>query len=205
MSKIMRLLLFAVISLATTGCLHLVEEMNIQQDGSGSYTYRMELKDETGSDLYSNMYDSFYVALVNKYKQLNGVSNVVYEKSAPNIYAVKLDFKDVNALNAVVNIDSTTVSEKNLFSWSKGVFSRNEGGLPMIDALLSDDDNKDLFKMYLKDLHYSLLIHLPGKVKSMTNHQALLSDKDRTVSANYSMQDLLDKAKLLTNQIKYKY
>ncbi len=218
MKRIIRLLFFVALSFTATGCLDMVEEISLNNDGSGTYVYSMDVSklveqlkplaslDSTGqmmNNLYKN-FDSTYTSYVQKYEGINGVSNVRYDKSTADVYKITLDFTNVDVLNTVVDITKGEEVETGLYTWSKGRFNRKDGGVAISDELLGDDENKEMAELYLKDMTYSLILHFPGKVKSVSNKNAVLSDNDRTVKASYSMSEIRDKNKSLQNEIKYK-
>ena len=76
MKRIIRLLFFVALSFTATGCLDMVEEISLNNDGSGTYVYSMDVSklveqlkplaslDSTGqmmNNLYKN-FDSTYTS-----------------------------------------------------------------------------------------------------------------------------------------------
>ncbi len=218
MKRIIRLLFFVALSFTATGCLDMVEEISLNDDGSGTYVYSMDVSklveqmkplanfDSTGQMMndMNKSFDSIYTSYTQKYEGIAGVTNVRYDKSTTDLYKITLDFKDIDVLNAVVDINKTEESEKNLYSWSKGRFNRKDGGISISDELLGGEDNIEMANQFLADMKYSLIYHFPGAVKSMSNKLAELSDNDQTVKATYTMIELRDKTKSIANQLKYK-
>lgn len=139
MKKIIRILLFAVLGFTATGCLDIIEEINLNKDGSGTYITAYDITkladtygtlDSTGQSIKDTKktLDSTFEVLKNKIASLNGVSAAYLDKSEKNVTKLRLNFTNINVLNKVLDQDKQDAGEKNLYSQSKGKLARKDGG-----------------------------------------------------------------------------
>ena len=56
---------------------------------------------------------------------------------------------------------------------------------------------------FLADMKYRIIYHLPAAVKKMTNEDATLSNDKKTVTLEVTVEDVKEKRKTLSNEIKY--
>jgi hypothetical protein len=218
MKKFMNVLLFAASVFTMTACFDITEDITINKDGSGVYFCTTDASklseqlgmlaamDTTGQLIPKLKYslDSSFSANFKKYASIKGVSNIKVDTSTAYVYKVTLNFADVNALNAVNNVDKKEDSQKNLFSWSKGTFARKESGIGAAgDMGMEDEQQKDMAKSVLKDMKYTIIFRLPSKVSGMTNKEAKLSTDKKTVTIEGSLLDVMDKKMSLGNEVKY--
>ena len=149
--------------------------------------------------------DSTFEVLKNKIISINGVSAAYLDKSEKNVIKLRLNFTDINVLNKVLDQDKEDVGEKNLYSQSKGKLTRKEGG---INSLIGDigghgEEDKSMMSPFLADMKYRIIYHLPAAVKKMTNEDATLSNDKKTVTLEVTVEDVKEKRKTLSNEIKY--
>lgn len=216
MKKIIRILIFAAISFTATGCLDIIEEVILNKDGSGTYVSSFDITkladtysivDSTGQMMKGTKktLDSTFEVLKNKIISINGVSAAYLDKSEKNVIKLRLNFTDINVLNKVLDQDKEDVGEKNLYSQSKGKLTRKEGG---INSLIGDigghgEEDKSMMSPFLADMKYRIIYHLPAAVKKMTNEDATLSNDKKTVTLEVTVEDVKEKRKTLSNEIKY--
>jgi hypothetical protein len=218
MKKFINVLLFAASVFTMTACFDITEDITINKDGSGIYycttdasklSEQLEMlaaMDTTGQLIPKLKYslDSSFGANFKKYASIKGVSNIKVDTSKAYVYKVTLNFADVNALNAVNNVDKKDDSQKNLFSWSKGKFARKESGIGAAgDMGMEDEQQKEMAKSVLKDMKYTVIFRLPSKVSSMTSKEAKLSADKKTVTIEGSLLDVIEKKMSLGNEVKY--
>lgn len=216
MKKIIRILIFAAISFTATGCLDIIEEVILNKDGSGTYVSSFDITkladtysivDSTGQMMKGTKktLDSTFEVLKNKIISINGVSAAYLDKSEKNVIKLRLNFTDINVLNKVLDQDKEDVGEKNLYSQSKGKLTRKEGG---INSLIGDigghgEEDKSMMSPFLADMKYRIIYHLPAAIKKMTNEDATLSNDKKTVTLEVTVEDVKEKRKTLSNEIKY--
>ena len=218
MKKIINALLIAASVFTMTACFDITEELTVNKDGSGTYTnvtdasklseqlQMLAAMDTTGQLIPKMKFtlDSSFNENFKKYATLKGVSKINVDTSKAYIYKVTLDFTDIDALNAVMNVDKKEAAQKNLYSWSKGKLTRKDSGIGGMGEMdMEDDQQKEMAKSMLKDMKYSIIYHLPKKVSGMTNKEAKLSSDKKTVTLECSLLDIIDKKVSLSNEVKY--
>jgi hypothetical protein len=219
MKKMFRYLLLAV-TLTTTlsSCFEITEEVTVNKDGSGTYTSIMDATklseqmqmlaafDTTGEMVTKLKYslDSTFTETYKKYATVKGISKVVADTSKPYIYKVTMAFKDVDALNQAVNMDKKDDGIKNLYTWKKGQLTRKDFALNLDDMKMEDESQKEMAKSMLEGMKYTIIMTLPGNVKSCSNKEAKISDDKKKVTLACNLLDVMDKKVSLGNDITYK-
>jgi hypothetical protein len=217
MRKIINALLFAASIFTMTACFDITEDITINKDGSGTYISTTDASklteqlsmlaamDTTGALMPKLKYslDSSFSANFGQYASIKGVSNVKIDTSKEFTYKVTLDFKNIETLNAVINVDKKEEGQKNLYAWSKGKLTRKDSGAGMGDMAMEDEQQKEMAKSMLKDMKYKIIYRLPKKVSGMTNKTATLSSDKKTVTLECSLLDIMDKKLSLGNEVKY--
>ena len=217
MKKIINALLFAASVFTMTACFDITEDITLNKDGSGTYVSTTDASklteqlsmlaamDTTGELMPKLKYslDSSFSANFGQYAAIKGVSNVKIDTSKEYTYKVTLDFKNIETLNAVINVDKKEDTQKNLYAWSKGKLTRKDSGVGMGDMAMEDEQQKEMAKSMLKDMKYKIVYHLPKKVSGMTNKKAILSSDKKTVTLEGSLLDIMDKKLSLGNEVKY--
>lgn len=219
MKKMFRYLLFAVTIMTTmSACFEITEEVTVNKDGSGKYTSIIDATklseqmqmlaafDSTGEMVPKLKYslDSTFAETFKKYETVKGISKVVMDSSKPYVYKVTMDFTNVNALNEAVNLDKKDESMKNLYSWKKGQLIRKDFALNLDDMKMEDESQKEMAKSMLDGMKYTIIMNMPGKIKSISNKEAKISDDKKTVTLACSLLDVMDKKVNLGNEVSYK-
>ena len=214
MKKIIRILLFAILGFTATGCLDIIEEINLNKDGSGTYITAYDITkladtygtlDSTGQSIKDTKktLDSTFEVLKNKIASLNGVSAAYLDKSEKNVTKLRLNFTNINVLNKVLDQDKQDAGEKNLYSQSKGKLTRKDGGISSLMGGDEEEEQNEMMSPFLAEMKYRIIYHLPAAVKKMTNEDATLSNDKKTVTLEVSLEDVKEKRKALSNEIKY--
>jgi hypothetical protein len=217
MTKIINALLFAASIFAMTACFDITEDVTLNKNGSGTYvntTNASKLSEQLGmlaamdtsGELIPKMkhtLDSTFAATFGKYAAIKGISNVKVDTSKEYVYKVSVDFANMDALNAVINVDKKDDSQKNLYAWTKGKLTRKESGVGMGEMGMEDEQQKELAKSMLKDMTYKIIFRFPKKVSNFSNKEAKLSDDKKTVTLESNLLDIMDKKKSLSNEVKY--
>jgi hypothetical protein len=148
--------------------------------------------------------DSSFNENFKQYATLKGVSKIKVDTATAYVYKVTLDFANIDALNAVINVDKKDAAQKNLYAWSKGKLTRKDSGIGGMGEMdMEDEQQKEMAKSMLKDMKYKIVYHLPKKVSSVANKDAKLSDDKKTVTLECSLLDIMDKKVALSNEVKY--
>lgn len=204
MKKLFTILLVLVVSFGTSSCMNLIEKIFFNADGSGSYSFTMDmselksLAEMSGEELSSadlkeeiNFDDN---ETVRKLTSIDGISEVSTKFDDDNFsMTVRFDFNNINALNAGMStyFADSTKSEIEMFEFfdiNKKKISRIDTN-PMLDAFLSglneqgedEQANIDMMKMMLSDLSFTSEIATAKKIKSFSN-KAYKSKDDKSIS-----------------------
>lgn len=219
MKKIFGFLLL-LSSLTLTGCLEILEELTVKKDGSGNFVYRVDAAkmmeqmasfaamDTTGEMIpkMKHTLDSTFMSQWGKYKDIKGISNIKIDTSEEYIYKVSFDFANFEALNAARNLEQKPENH-NAYVFEKGKVIRknNIGDLPA--NLGGDDGNEEsnaMAKQMLAEMKYTIIFHLPNKVKETTNKAAKISDDKSTVTLETNLGDVIEKKTEFGMEVTYK-
>ncbi len=217
MKKFFNLLLLAATLISMSACFDITEEVTVNKDGSGKYVSTIDASklseqmkmlaafDTTGEMIPKLKYslDSTFAETYKKYGTIKGISNVKIDTAKDYIYKVSMDFKDVDALNEVINSDKKTEETKNIYAWKKGIFSRKDFALNLDDMKMEDESQKEMAKSMLEGMKYTIIFNLPSKAKNVSNKEAKLSDDKKTVTLACSLLDVMDKKAKLGNEVTY--
>ncbi len=218
MKKLFYFLLLVTSVLTVSSCFEITEEVTVNKDGSGNYistinatklSEQMQMLaafDTTGEMVPKLKYslDSTFSETFKKYAKIKGVANIKVDTSKPYIYKVSLDYKDVNVLNEVVNLDKKDAERQNLYAWKKGQLSRKDYALNLDDMQMEDESQKEMAKSMLEGMKYTVIFNLPGKVKNSINKEAVISSDKKKVTLECSLLDVMDKKVSLGNEVNYK-
>ena len=218
MKKLINFLLLVATVLSVSSCFEITEEVTVNKNGSGNYISTIDASklseqmqmlaafDTTGEMVPKLKYslDSTFSETFKKYAKIKGISNVNVDTSKPYIYKVSMDFKDMDVLNEVVNLDKKGADRQNLYAWKKGQLSRKDFALNLDDMKMEDDSQKEMAKSMLEGMKYTIIFNLPGKVKKSTNKEAIIGDNKKTVTLACSLLDVMDKKVSLGNEVNYK-
>ena len=218
MKNLFNFLLLATMILTMSSCFEITEEVTVKKDGSGNYISTIDATklseqmqmlaafDTTGEMVPKLKYslDSTFSETFKKYRQIKGVTNVKVDTSKSYIYKVTMDYKDVNVLNEVVNLDKKGADRQELYAWQKGQLSRKDFALNLDDMKMEDESQKEMAKSMLEGMKYTIIFNLPGKVKKSINKEAKISDDKKTVILACSLLDVMDKKVSLGNEVNYK-
>jgi hypothetical protein len=215
MKKILNWLLIATAVVSMSACFEITEEVTLKKDGSGSYTNIMDASkmmeqlqmlaamDTTGEMLTKTKYslDSTFIETAKAYTKIKGIANVKMDTATPYVYRISMDFATIEALNAVM---SNNKKKEDAYTWQKGKLSRN-GMANSLDELKNiEQDQMEMMKSMLADMHYTIRWTMPKEIKSMTNKEAKLGSDKTTASLKVNLLDILDKKVSLANEIVYK-
>lgn len=238
----MRLLiiLLAFCSLMFSACFDITEDLVLEKDGSGVYTYTTDM-----SELYKNeMMMSMLKADGKDGKNpLPDMDSVIYgkdmaakdkgeqpeiwnkvttriqanEKQKKLMITIKLSFSDLSEITYLMkNLNKATKGMNNEEGASEtsgltGVMN----GIPVSYALKGktlervsekieqeDDEQMSMMKMFLADAKYTVVYHLPGKVKSTSVKGAVMDGNTLTKEAK--LMDMMEGQRPFDGTIKFK-
>jgi hypothetical protein len=217
MKKLVNFLLLAVTMISMSACFEITEEVTMNKDGSGKYVSTIDASklseqmqmlaafDTTGEMVPKLKYslDSTFSEQFAKYATVKDISNIKVDTTTPYIYKVALDFKNIAALNEVINADKKSEETKNLYAWKKGQLSRKDFALNLDDMKMEDESQKEMAKSMLEGMKYTIIFNLPSKAKNVSNKEAKLSADKKTVTLACSLLDVMDKKVKLGNEVSY--
>lgn len=209
-STICGLLLICVFS----SCIDLYETIVFFKDGSGHAQQKMDMsgmkemiKSVSSSELQTNEASGkSIVTSWERLKKINGISNVkIVQDTANEIYIVDFDFTNGTALNEALNIESKSTSVKALYKADKSTIERNE--YDSFGGATQESENEEtaaMMESFLKEMKYHLSITVPGKIKSVSNKEAVISSNKETLTLVANFEDLVKKKNSLKMDVRYK-
>jgi len=208
-----------IVSVITTGCFEVIEEITLHDDGSGSVMMTVNVSRSktklksimlmdsinnyrvpTEADIRSNM--SKMIAEINK---IDGVSNVSHKMNFDDfIFSVSCDFRDIEVLNSVITHFSTEGERSALkthkqFSFDSGskVFVRNYHY--NLSEEISRVKKKD--REVLEEASITTLYRFDSEIKSATNTDAKIAGNKKAVMIKIPVQDMISNKKNIKNTI----
>jgi len=227
------LLAVGFLCLFLTGCLNITEEIFLDKNGSGKYISTLDMSkmkemldmvkafapDSSAGNMDLSKLDSVS-DMLGDFSGIPGITNIKKEKKDENTYVVSFDFKDIKALNEAMKRknkkDSAIAQPKgDFFSFSPGQFNCNDTSLSGINDAMKDlngapSDNDSMamamtmIKGMMGDMKYTSIYHMPGKVTSVSNKLATISEDGKTVTLVLNLFDENQQNKTLLNKIQYK-
>jgi hypothetical protein len=215
------LLLFAVfIVFVCTSCFEIIEEVNLNEDGSGSFCFTINLSqsklninsmlllDSINGHRVPNLED-VKKALEEAEAKLKEDGNLSDVKSTKNwddyIFSVSGNFKNINALNKAINnmgiILNKTRGESPViqdnFSYSNKIFARLYNYNHANDyKSLSEKD-----KLAFSNAKYTTIYRFKTLIVSYSNSDAIKSKSGKAVMLKLNVKDLLTNNKTIKNTI----
>jgi hypothetical protein len=218
--KIILSITAVVILILCPACFEIVEEVNLNTDGSGSFCFTLNLsqsKLDINAMLLLDSINGRAVPKVNDLKKTlaqvettlkndSSITNVAIAQNWENyIFSISGNFKNVDALNkAIAGIYAMfnksagqSLALQDNFSYGNKIFKR------LYNNNLSDKYNslsgKD--KLVFKNAKYTSVYRFKSPVSSYTNTQALKSKSGMSVMFKSSIMDLITNQKTIENSI----
>lgn len=216
--KVLRFLILLILPLGLTSCLEILEEVNMNTDGSGALTLTINASQSKGQLDNLLTKDSIYgvkipsrkdveislAEVTGKIKSINGISNVSVNRDWTNyILTVKCNFQNVAALNSAINniwllYDKKLPVNSSYFTYSKGKFKRS------FDQNLVKDLDKKLGPQEKEILHksnYTMIYRFGNEIKSHTNQSAVLSKSKKAIILKSTILEIITGKKSVQNEI----
>ena len=197
MKRFSTFLLIIISVFLITGCLDIQENIFLKKDGSGRYTFTIdmsELKTIFGGDggtiktstkeskNPSDKIDSKFDEVKQELKKIEGISNITQRVDTINIIVnIGFDFKDIDALNKAVNIlfkEENQSKSLTYYSYKDNQFKRLESAS----------------KGFLK-------AEFENEIKKSSNAGAIISNKNKIILKCYPFVEDSIKRCSLTNTI----
>ncbi len=203
-----------------SGCFDIEEKMSLNKDGSGTYQMKIDMT-EFGEMMASmgagdnnefiESMDSTMRVTAEELRGASGISNVM-TKSEDFIITLSYDFKNIEAVNEAqtsMNGESPMMGGGSTSAFKldtrKRIFTRMAPD--MSDALGEmggEEESMEMAKMMLKDATYTMTYKFPGRVKKMTNKDAIIQEDEKTVVLETSFLDLIEERAEVNNEITYR-
>ncbi|MCU0381697.1 MAG: hypothetical protein MUE58_10960 [Chitinophagaceae bacterium] len=153
-------------------------------------------------------------------EKIKGISEVKREKKSDYVFTISFRFADIKALNTAMGARSkndtlvNAAPKGDFFSFSKGQFTCNDTSMAglgdAMKGLNSGDNGSDsaamnmaMLKAFMGDMKYTHVYHLPGKVQSVSNKDAKLSEDGKTVTLELDLS-ASDRVQSLQNVIRFR-
>lgn len=199
-----KLIPIVVILLSLSSCIEIIEEIHINEDKSGSLSYRLEssqlgyifnqlsnLIDIKIEDQLKEKAQDIAILL----KQKDGISRVEFNMDPKTMdYELKCNFSDSKKLNAALY---------EVFGYKKTIFTpsylkvsshsaKKINFAPMLKSYLEDEEI-EIPSGYLSDvIYFKSAIYLPKKVKKTKGSQVnILAEKNMT-SQKFKIRDVIE-------------
>ena len=211
---------FAFIIFFYTSCFEIIEEVNMNEDGTGRFNFTINMSQ---SKIHIN--SLFLLDSVNgrpmpkvedfekairrvefELKKDSALSDIVVEENWKDyIFSVSGNFVDVNALNkAIKNINSVfntprgyQVELHDNFKYEPKVFERLYSYNLINDYNALSDKDKSVFK----NAKYTTIYRFNSPVKSYSNQNAMKSKSGKAIMLKVSVKDLIMNRKTIQNKI----
>lgn len=213
--------LLTTLIIGLSSCIEIVDDLSLNDDGSGSFKYTVNLsssKVKISSILALDSLDGKKIPsrpeieekmdhFLTVFQEQNGISNAVLTSDYTNyIFKLKCDFESVAALqSAIKGTVREEVKEKNSLldessnwlSWTGGNFARSIPEINIKKTKSLDQDEIDL----LKQGNYISITRFQRKVNEFSNAKAILAKNKLAVMLKTNVYSLSQNPNLLENTI----
>lgn len=217
--KIKTTFVFAIL-LICTGCFEVIEEVSLNDDGSGKVTLTLNLsrsKTKINSIMLLDSVNNYavpseqqirkqFAEMVKKVKNTTGITNVSNSIDMEDyIFTLSCNFNDVDALNTVVSNFSSKEEAKRIknhkhFSYDKvnQLFTRSYHYDLAKEINKTKMEDRDVFKT----ASITTIYRFPKAIASSKNKAAAISKSKKAIMLKISAQDIISQKKSIKNQIK---
>jgi len=215
--------LVLVLVLFLPSCFEIIEEINLNSDGSGSFCFTFNLSQSKLQINSMFLLDSVNGRPVPKkeninasidkveaaLKQENDLSEIIIKRNWDEyIFSFAGKFKKTDALNEAIqkiynifeNPEKQTVAVGSDFDYSNRIFTRNYNyNLANQYAGLSEKD-----KLVFENAKYTCIYRFPFSVGTFSNSGAKISKSGKAILLKVDVKDLVTNIKTLKNSINLK-
>lgn len=217
--KLLKFILSGLSLLTLTSCFEIIEEVALNNDGSGQMTFTVNMsqsKTKLASIMLMDSINGYKVPsrndieeklneIVVNLKQTSGISNIQKTADYQNfIFSVKCDFKNIETISSLIN----SASQKQInqappssytFDTSKGKFERSFTNSDLLKKYYNKlkSDNKKIFT----ESSYTIIYRFQREIKSQSNHQGKISKSGKAIMQRHNALDLINGATNVANTI----
>lgn len=219
--KIIINLFFLLSVFMLQGCFEVLEEVNMNPDGSGAFSLTINgsqsksqldnvmtkdtingLKIPRRKDIEATISD-----VTGKLKATKGISNVTVTRDFTNyILVIKCDFSNVSALNAAVNniwlLYDKKANMNSVYYSSSGKTFRRSFDFNVIKDVKNKLGSQE--REILGKAIYTMIYRFPSEIESKTNPDANISKSRKALILRHSVLDIVTGRKSVQNEIKLK-
>lgn len=205
------------ISILFTSCFEIIEEVNLNQDGSGSFEYTLNMSQSRKEINSLRQLDSFRNYHIPTEDELNqsineglailktcdGISSVSLSRDYENyVFRLKFNFDTITNLNQAISKTFGGMAHRALpfqasFDWNNTSYQRNsdfhESGA-FEDLSLQN-------RKVMSTSHYINIVRLPGEVKAVLNPRAKVSGNKKAVFLKSNILQLIKGNEAMQNTI----
>lgn len=212
-----------IMLLCSTSCFEILEEINLNADGSGSMLVTLNMsksrtkvasimlldsingyKIPTEDDMNEAMKD-----VVSHLEKTDGISNIKKTKDMDNyVFTIACDFEKVEQINMIFkdliekqnkNGGTSFTTENFTFNGNTGTFQRNfkyDSSIKKSFARLNEEDKK-----IFDDASYTCIYRFKDAVKSVSNENAKIAPNKKAVMLRVDAMSFITGAKNVQNKI----
>ncbi len=214
--------LLFVIFFSITSCFEIIEEIDLNSDGTGTMTFTLNMsrsKSKLASIMLLDSVNGYKVPskadiqkglddVVSELQKAEGITNIKKTADYENfIFSVKCDFNKLDNINKITNKvtsqqKSKTANSSFLFDNKKGVFKREYSYSSEVKKQYNKlkTENKKVFD----DASYTVIYRFDKEVASQNNQQAKVSKSKKAVMQRVSAMDVINGSGDFTTQIQLK-
>ncbi len=195
---------FVALSIVFTGCIEIVEEMKVNDDRSGTITYKIETDEfgnffniisEIAGGSFEDEMKKEFEKFTGKLRGKSGISNINYNfRDAAGDYFVSFDFASDKHLNAalydIFGIKKTVFTPKFLKIKNQKIKKSNYA--PWVKRYLESEDIDLPESIFSKLVTLKSVTHTTNNIKKVSGQSVKLSQDNKTVTQHFDIQDIID-------------
>ena len=215
------LLLTLLIAFSYISCFEIVEEVSLNDDGTGSFNLTINMSQsrmQINSMLLLDSINGRPVPKITDFKEAiirvktelkrdSSISNIkIIENWEDYIFSISGDFKNVNALNKAIKNINTIFTPKGYtpqiydnFKYENNVFERLYSYNLINEYNALGEKDKNVFK----NAKYTTIYRFNSPVKSYSNTDALKSKSGKAIMLKVNVRELVTNKKTIKNTIKF--
>lgn len=214
--------LLIITAILFTGCFEVVEEITLNDDGSGQITMTVNIsrsKTKLNSIMLMDSINNYKVPskedikqnmskMIAEIKGIDGVSNVIHNMNFDDfIFAVTCDFENIDVLNSVITHFSTErhsaqIEKNKQFTYDAGrkVFTRN------YHYNLSKEIEKvnQTDRAVLDDASITTIYRFESPISTAENKNAKIAGNKKAIMLKVNIPDMISNTKNIKNTITLK-
>ena len=217
--KNIRIIFVLLISFSLTSCFELVEQINVNEDGTGEMTVTINMfeskrKLKAFMEAPESMHgysapdqkevEQFFQSVVEKVSEVEGISNVksdIYYEDF--IFSVSGSFDKVSAMNEAINqftggMSRGMVSLKNEYNYEEGTFRRAFASPYAADAY---DEIPMMQRVILESARIISVYRFDKEIKEMTSTDTEVSFDKKEARFESNLSDIVSGKKSINNEI----